>query len=242
MTESNGLRQGVVSVVIPTYDRGIRMLGAAVESVLAQDVPELELIVVDDGSAEPAAPMLAQFQEQVRVHRQDNGGIGSARNAGVKLAQGEFLAFLDSDDVWVAEKLTTQLAALSADPELEAVFGRAEQFHDEELDESERTRHPIKDRFLDAYLSAAMLIRRTSFDRVGPFNETTGSGIDLDWMLRSKEAGLHSLMLPDVVYRRRVHTTNTSITNERANKDRLLALKRSIDRRRAAERAPESNG
>ena len=115
---------GLISVVVPTYDRSERMLGAAIDSILGQNVPSLELIVVDDGSAEPAAPLVHSYGEQLLVHRQTNGGIGSARNAGIALAKGEFLAFLDSDDVWMPNKLTTQLAALSEDPELDAVLGR----------------------------------------------------------------------------------------------------------------------
>ena len=224
----------LVSVVIPTWNRSERLLGAAIESVLAQTVPELELVVVDDGSDVAASPFVDTYGDPVRCHRQDNRGLGAARNAGVHEVTGEFLAFLDSDDVWAPDKLSSQLAALDADPDLEAVFGRAEQFYDEEVDDEYRRRHPIKDPLVDAYLSSAMLIRRTSFDRIGPYDEEHRNGADIDWFLRARENHLRTLMLPATVYHRRLHESNISITESTANQNRLLALKRSLDRRRAS--------
>ena len=94
---------------------------------------------------------------------------------------------------------------------------------------------------MDAYLSSAMLIRRVAFDRVGAFTETQQNGVDIDWFLRSREAELRTLMLPEIVFRRRLHTSNTSLTNPNANRDRLLSLKRGLDRRRAAERAAKDS-
>ena len=226
----------LISVVIPTFDRPTEMLRQAIDSVLAQDVAPLEVIVVDDGSAIPAAPALAHYGDQVRHHRQDNAGTGAARNAGVRESRGELISFLDSDDYWMPDKLRGQLAMLERDPELEAVFGRAEQFHDATLDDEARRRHPIKDRVVDAWLTTAMLIRREALDRVGPFVEDERSGVDIDWILRAREAELRMEMLPEIVFRRRIHTTNISITEPGgANHGRLVALKRSLDRRREAE-------
>jgi glycosyltransferase involved in cell wall biosynthesis len=230
------MNSAVISVVIPTYDRPSEMLCEAVDSVLAQDGADVEIIVVDDGSHTPAAPGLASYGDRIRHLRQPNGGIGSARNAGLRASHADLIAFLDSDDVWMPGKLSRQLAVLEEHPEVDAVFGRAEQFHDPSLDEAARRRHPIKDPVVDAWLSTAMLIRRRSFDRVGFFTEMEKTGIDIDWFLRAREAGLRMEMLPEIVYRRRIHTTNISITEERgANHGRLVALKRSLDRRRQAE-------
>jgi len=227
---------GLISVIVPTYDRDERMLLAAVESVLEQGVGPIDVIVVDDGSAAPAAPMLERFGDAVRTHRQRNGGIGSARNAGVAVSRGDLLAFLDSDDLWDPDKLARQREALVGDPGLEAVFGRAEQFYDDEVDERFKRRHPIKDPIVDAWLSSAMLIRREAFDRVGGFTEDRSFSPDLDWFLRAKEAGLHVGTLPHIVYRRRIHAANINVTDPAVeNRARLLALKHSLDRRRATQ-------
>jgi glycosyltransferase involved in cell wall biosynthesis len=222
----------LVSVVIPTFNREPRMLGAAVESVLAQDVPALEVIVVDDGSAVSAAQVVEKYGEPVRFHEKQNGGIASARNAGVALCRGDLLAFLDSDDLWEPDKLPRQIEALRS-AGLEAVFGQAEQFYDAEVDDAFKRRHPIKDRIVDAWLCSAMLIRREAFDRVGVFDEDRSTSPDIDWLLRAREAGLRVAMVPHVVYRRRIHTTNHNVTESvEENRGRLLALKRSLDRRR----------
>ena len=227
------MQSSLVSVVIPTFNREPRMLGAALESVLAQDVPALEVIVVDDGSATSAAQVVERYGERVRCHEKQNGGIASARNAGVALCRGDLLAFLDSDDLWEPDKLPRQIEALRSDPGLEAVFGQAEQFYDAEVDDAFKRRHPIKDRIVDAWLCSAMLIRRVAFDRVGVFDEDRSTSPDIDWLLRAKEAGLRVAMVPHVVYRRRIHTTNHNVTESvEENRGRLLALKRSLDRRR----------
>ena len=222
-----------VSVVIPAYNRE-RLVAEAIDSVLAQSVP-LELIVVDDGSTDGTAEVVSAYGDAVRYHWQANQGIAGARNTGIALSRGPLLAFLDSDDVWMPEKLAHQLALLDGDPHLEAVFGHAEQFYDPSVDETFRRHHPIKVQNVPATLSAAMLIRRAAFDRVGLFNPEVDYGVDVDWYLRAQEAGLRSHVLPEIVYRRRIHEQNINTTDgAEANRARLRAIKRSLDRRRAA--------
>jgi glycosyltransferase involved in cell wall biosynthesis len=106
-----------VSVVVPAYDHP-EFLGEAVRSVLAQEGVELELIVVDDGSPSDLAPAFAGLERDPRLQvvRQENRGAAAARNHGVELARGEWVAFLDHDDVWMPGKLGKQLAALAREP------------------------------------------------------------------------------------------------------------------------------
>jgi glycosyltransferase involved in cell wall biosynthesis len=105
-----------VSLIIATYNHG-RYLGAALDSVLAQTRPT-EIIVVDDGSTDDTPAVLARFAPRVRVHRQDNRGLSAARNAGLELARGDYIGFLDADDVIAPTKLAAQAAVLDADPEV----------------------------------------------------------------------------------------------------------------------------
>jgi len=106
-----------ISVIIPTYDRA-REVGAAIASVLAQTRPALEIIVVDDGSTDETPDVLARYGECVRVVRQENQGVAAARNAGIAVARGDLLAFLDSDDVWLPRNLELRAARIEADPGL----------------------------------------------------------------------------------------------------------------------------
>ena len=110
-----------VSVVIPCYNReGI--LGRAIRSALAQTVPPLEIVVVDDGSTDGSADVARGFGGCVRVIEQPNGGAAAARNRGIEAARGDWIAFLDSDDEWHPEKLALQLAAAERFPETRLVF------------------------------------------------------------------------------------------------------------------------
>ncbi|MBF0677737.1 MAG: glycosyltransferase family 2 protein [Devosia sp.] len=104
-----------VSVIIPTYNRS-KTLGDAMASVLSQSVADLELIVVDDGSQEDVEPIVMGFGDpRVRFFRRSkNGGAGAARNSGLALAQGRFIAFHDSDDLWLPGKLARQMELLNS--------------------------------------------------------------------------------------------------------------------------------
>lgn len=97
-----------VSVIIPTYNRAA-VVPEAVRSVLAQDGVDLEVIVVDDGSTDGTEQVLAPWMDRIRYVRKENGGVSSARNRGVREATGDWIAFLDSDDVWQPGKLRRQL-------------------------------------------------------------------------------------------------------------------------------------
>jgi glycosyltransferase involved in cell wall biosynthesis len=116
-----------VSVVIPIYNYG-RFLREALDSALAQTYPPLEVIVVDDGSTDDTPQVLAGYGDRIRAIRQDNHGVGAARNTGIAAARGEYIAFLDSDDIWRPGKLESEMARFAADPELGLVHCGAESF------------------------------------------------------------------------------------------------------------------
>jgi Glycosyltransferases involved in cell wall biogenesis len=106
-----------ISVIIPTWNRASEV-GKAIDSALAQTLAPLEIIVVDDGSTDATAEVLARYGDLIHVVRQRNQGVAAARNAGMAVARGELLAFLDSDDVWFPRKLELQAARFDADPGL----------------------------------------------------------------------------------------------------------------------------
>lgn len=103
----------LVSVIIPTYNR-VRLLPAALESVLGQTYSPIEVIVVDDGSSDETPELLRSYGDRIRVLRQANAGPSTARNRGIALARGEIIAFLDSDDQWLPTKIERQVASLES--------------------------------------------------------------------------------------------------------------------------------
>jgi hypothetical protein len=106
-------RQGLVSLVIPVYN-GAAYVAQAVQSMLNQTYRDVEVIAVDDGSTDESAAVLADFGDQIRLVRQRNGGVASARNAGIRAAQGEFIGFLDQDDWSLPERVECQVARFRA--------------------------------------------------------------------------------------------------------------------------------
>jgi Glycosyl transferase family 2 len=112
---------GLVSVLIPSYNRGY-IIGKSIESVLAQTYRPIEIVVVDDGSTDETRAVVAQFGPAIRYMYQANGGLAAARNTGLAAAQGEFIAFQDSDDLWLPWKLQVQVALMRRLPELALVW------------------------------------------------------------------------------------------------------------------------
>lgn len=112
---------GLVSVVIPTYNRA-RLVGRAIESACRQTYEPIEIVVVDDGSTDGTADVVTRFDPRMRYYRQENGGVATARNLGLRHARGEFIAFLDSDDQWHPWKIAAQIAVLRAHPEVGMVW------------------------------------------------------------------------------------------------------------------------
>src|SRR5438045_8833163 len=100
-----------VSIIIPTFNRA-NLVDGAIESVLAQTEPNIEVMVVDDGSTDDTAEKLGRFGHRIIVIRQGNAGVSSARNTGIRAARGEWIAFVDSADRWQPEKLERQLQCL----------------------------------------------------------------------------------------------------------------------------------
>lgn len=220
-----------ISVIIPHYNAE-KYIGEAVRSIAAQvglEIPALEVIVIDDGSTEEswerAQKATVSFGRTWHVRFTKNRGQGFALNDGVIRSSGELLAFLDADDLWEPQKLALQLEALRAPGKPDLVLGHAREFRDDGW------LGPA----VPAPLVSAFLLRRETFERVGPFEEGLGAGMTLEWYSRALDKGLSTRMLAETVYRRRLHDQNYGVVHrDRAVAEYLTALKIVTDRRRNA--------
>jgi glycosyltransferase involved in cell wall biosynthesis len=229
----------LISVIIPTYNRAGYIV-EAVESVLAQSYSRLELIVVVDGSIDDTRQILMDLGGEFRYLWQENRGFAAARNAGVAVASGSFLAFIDSDDIWLPGKLQQQMAVYLKAPATDLVYGHAEQFASPELTSQERARlQHMAGKILPSPMVSSLLIRRTTFNQVGSFDESLSIGVDMDWYARMSENTFNVFMMNEVVYRRRLHRDNLNLTHANKQSERLHVLKRALDRRR--NRQPAGN-
>jgi glycosyltransferase involved in cell wall biosynthesis len=229
----------LVSVMIGAYNAA-PYLGEAIESALGQDYEPIELIVVDDGSTDGTADVARSFP-QAKVIQQENGGNGSARNRAVENASGELYAFLDADDRFTPGKLSLQKAVLHADPGLDMVFGYVREFFSPELDEETRASlRPPAPEPMPWTAPNLMLVRRRSFERVGPFTTAVRVGVTVDWFARAQEAGLRHTIPPEVVLERRLHTQNNGLRESASRSQYLEVIRQAMERRRAAAEAAQA--
>ncbi|MBI4317609.1 MAG: glycosyltransferase family 2 protein [Chloroflexi bacterium] len=228
------MKTPLVSVIIPVYDHA-RYLAPAIESVLAQTYEPLDTIVVDDGSTDASADVARSYFPTVRYSLQPHFGAGAARNRGVELAEGVFFAFLDADDLWSEHKLSRQMAAFNADPELDMVFGFVSQFLSPDLGARGAATLRCPTEPVQGIVAGTMLIKRESFFRVGLFEANYHLGEFVDWYAKAMEIGLKSLVAPEVVLKRRIHSSNQGIRERSSQTDYVKILKACLDRRRRAQ-------
>jgi glycosyltransferase involved in cell wall biosynthesis len=221
----------LVTVIIGAYDAE-RYLAEAIDSVLAQTHPNLELIVVDDGSTDSTAEVAEAYGPPVRCICQENGGMAASRNRAIPEARGTYFSFLDADDRFPPDKLRGQLAVFEADPELEIVYGHVTEFFSPDLDAEARALLRAPEHDVPWPTPNLMLVKRDSFLRVGLFSTELRVGIGVDWHARANELGLKSAIPPIVVLERRLHAENNGIRQRGSKPQYLHVLKAALDRRR----------
>ncbi|WP_421622120.1 glycosyltransferase [Alkalilimnicola ehrlichii] len=219
----------LVSVVMPAYNASA-YIRQAIDSVLAQDYPAVELIVVDDGSTDDTVARVQAYGDRVRLLTQANQGSGAARNQGLEAARGEYIAFLDSDDVWLPGKLTAQVAYLERHPDVDLVYSRWQTWRPEPdghfappervLGENdtgagaadadgdiplvaERSGWLYNQLLFGSFLhTITVMARRRLIEAVGPFDPALKRGQDYDYWLRaSRHTEIHKLDRIHALYR-----------------------------------------
>ncbi|ROS74170.1 glycosyltransferase involved in cell wall biosynthesis [Curtobacterium sp. PhB130] len=184
----------LVSVVMPVFRRA-DVLGAAIDSVLAQQYPSWELVVVDDGSGDATPDLVrerAATDERIRLVERENGGAGAARNTGLAAVRGEFVAFLDADNTWRPEHLAAAVAALLQDDDVSGVHTGVRMVGANNADDATAPVETYRgeDGTLDDLLAGnfidlnAVVVRRSVVAAVGPFDEALRRWIDWEWLLR----------------------------------------------------------
>lgn len=220
----------LVSVVIPAYNAA-GFIRDAVESALAQPYPHKEIVVVDDGSTDDTVALLADYGERIRVVQQANAGAGTTRNRGVRESCGEYIAFLDADDLWLGDKLGQQVGFLQDHSDIALVFhdwhvvdfgspGDAA-LREQALAPAPRATEPAEVcqrgwiynelLFSSEVWTTAVMLRRNLFEAVGGFDESLPQGQDLDlWLRISRQTEVVKLCPRFAVYRIRPGSITTT--------------------------------
>lgn len=223
----------LVSITMAVHN-GMPYLREAIESALGQTHAPIEVVVVDDASDDGSGDAARSFGPRVAVIRNhERHGIGASRNVAVERSRGEFLGFLDADDLLRPEAVGQLLATLEERIDLDMVFAHVREFLSGELSPSERARLRPPIERMPGRLPTQMLVRREAFRRVGPFETDLRRGVTLDWSARAFDAGLRYEMLDDVLFERRLHLDNNGLREREHTSDYVRVLKAAIDRRRA---------
>lgn len=225
------INQPLVSVIIPTYNRA-SFLPDALASVLEQDYRAVEILVVDDGSTDGTAELVCS-QPEIKYIHQPNQGVAAARNTGIRHSQGEFIAFLDSDDTWTRTKLSVQVGYHLTHPEVGYSVTHLRNVLMPGCVRPAWLRPELLSGDHVGMATATMVARRSVFDRVGLFDVSYRVGEDSEWLFRAKDAGVPMAIIPEVLLARRVHDHNLSAQSSTASSELLRILKASFDRRRS---------
>ncbi len=227
-----------VSVVIPVRN-GKDYLQEALDSVLQQSFTDLELLLINDGSTDDDYDRYALQDERIRVIHLTGTGVSRARNVGMAQSRGEFIAFLDADDVWFPGKLKAQVRYFDEHPDVGVVFGKFIRWPalpeggfalaNSLIQDASRftTAEPERSgwlytRLLDGLLVGmnTAVVRRSVYEAIGGFNESMRQGEDYDfWLKASRIAPMHSLDGDVALYR--IHPTSAM---HRLSKDNQLSI------------------
>lgn len=216
----------MVSVIMPAWN-AMRYIHPALDSVLSQSYRDLELIIVNDGSSDGDYSALAKLDSRVKVIDGERGGVSRARNLGMSLARGRYLAFIDADDLWVPGKLQAQVEYLEAHDDVSIVFGQVARWHPDASgrypdpvvwypsDEALRTADPRRHGWM--YLHILMgsplgmitpMMRREVYERVGGFDVRLERAEDYEFWLRcSREFRMQGFAAVMAIYR--IHPEST---------------------------------
>jgi glycosyltransferase involved in cell wall biosynthesis len=224
------MKNRTVSVII-VVQNGERYVASAIESIQNQTYKASEIIVVDGRSTDNTSKIVARYS-QVRLIQQQGYGLADARNTGINAAQGDFIAFLDSDDIWTPDKLEIQIHCLIQNSHIQYTTAMAKLF----LEPGHSIRPGFPPKLLEksqiARTPGTLVARRILFNQIGKFNSNFKIGCDVDWFSRAKDHEVPMAFISKTLLYKRIHDSNVSRHANLNRQELLQIIRQSIDRRR----------
>lgn len=205
-----GKSEALVSVIMPVKNAEA-YLRQSIESILNQSYQKIELIIVDDGSNDGSLNIAREYADRVSLYQSASQGVWSARNFGIQVANGEYLAFQDADDIALQDRIKVQMDSLSSNPGIDIVFGNMAEFKGEINYNSSGAEEEFDKIKVQANCPGAMLLTRKTFDKVGEFVETWKIAGFIDWYMRALDLGVKVYIPSEVILARRVHQANSTL-------------------------------
>jgi glycosyltransferase involved in cell wall biosynthesis len=220
--------------VIVVVRNGARFLAEALDSIRQSTVAPAEILVVDGGSTDGTFEIVCA-RPQLTLVRQRSRGIANAYNEAIERAASDVVAFLSHDDLWLPNKLERHLTLMSEQPELLYTTSLVQHFLEPGCTPPPGFRREMLDAPVHGVIMEALVARKAAFAAAGPFDPRFPVGEDTDWFARAVDAGLATAVIPEVLVRKRVHTTNASLNEANLNAHLLTALRGSVARKRATQ-------
>ena len=230
----------LVSVIIPVFNGEI-FLEDAIKSVLNQNYDNLECIVVDDGSIDGSAAIAKKHERIIYLH-QEHKNVAAARNLGIQKASGEYLAFLDADDIWDTHKLETQINYMEENPDIDYSVTKHSLFLTEGLKDFPqwvRTNHSEEETI--AYIPSSLIVRKSAFEIVGNFDESYRISDDSDWFLRARDAGIKLGIIDKNLLHKRVHSQCLMSQTIVIKKELMKSIRASLLRAKFSDNISDGN-
>lgn len=218
-----------VGVIIPVLNAA-RHIARALESVAAQQPAPVDILVVDGGSTDDSVA-IARSYAGVRTIQQRGRGLGSARNQGLALVEGDYVGFCDADDCWSANALTSRLNAFAQHPWAVAVMGRVV-FDCRDGTEPTILQSQRVGTIRAGFTPGALLARRVAFDQLGAFDEQLTIGTDSDWFVRLQQSSLQTLQIDEIVLYKATRAGSLSTDVATYRRELMAIARRFIDGRR----------
>ncbi len=211
------IKEPLISVMMPTYNNA-KYISQAIESIYAQNYSNMEIIVVDDGSTDNTKEILKQYKD-IKYFYTEHKGIPFARNIALENSKGEYIAFLDSDDYWLPNKLNTQMQYFKEHPDCEIVFTKYENFFENE--HIKKSNRAIKEKEFEQrnkYYLVTCLVTKNLFTKCGRFGENFKTAEDVEFIHRLSSKGVKlKHIITNVFYMRRLHGNNITLTKTKEN-------------------------
>ncbi len=221
----------LVTVIMPAWNRE-KYIRQALDSLLEDTWSPKEIIVVDDGSTDGTAAIVKSYPD-VRYIFQEHQGVSAARNRGLEASTGSYIAFLDSDDLWMSGRIAVSVRFFEDHPGIDYLLARQELFLEEGcvLPEGFSLARFGTPAYSEG--TGVLMARKTCFDRAGNFNPHYTKCEDLEWIARASDAGLSMARIPLVAVRVRIHDRNTTCLDKTDHRSLVFKIVReSIHRKR----------
>lgn len=213
----------LVTVIIPVYNGG-KFLEEALQSVFDQTYQNIEIVVVDDGSTDNTAE-IAQSFSQVHYIYQENQGVSVARNTAISRAGGEYIAFLDADDIWMPDKLSIQIEYMLGNPEFRITTTDKTNFLEPGTQLPNHLKQIDNWESMEENIPSMMMVHHSVFKEIGYYSPDYKASEDTEWIWRAMDAKIPIKKIEKNLVRRRLHGSNLSwvmVKDHKANLMRIL--------------------